>query len=56
MVHGIDNIKIKKKKYKTTIERDIALHKDLREAYFQRGKAIGEITRKVFTKKKDKKK
>lgn len=56
MVHGIDNTKTKKKKYKTTIERDISFHKDLREANLQRGKAIGEITRKMFTKEKDKKK
>jgi len=33
MVTGMDNTKVKKKPWKTRMERDIILHKDLKEAY-----------------------
>ena len=56
MVHGLGNTKLKKKPYKSTIERDILLHKDLREAYLQRGKVMGTITRSLFSKTKRKQK
>ena len=38
MVRGIGKTKVKKKPWKTRMERDIILHKDLVEAYFQKGK------------------
>ena len=47
MVTGLDNTKVKKKPWKTQMERDIYLHKDLAEAYYQRGKAMGGILDKV---------
>ena len=38
-------IKTKKKPWKTKMKRDIILHKDIKEAYLQGGKAIGEIVK-----------
>ena len=52
MVTGLDNTKVKKKPWKTRMERDIILNKDLNEAYVQGGKAIGGIV-KPKKKKKD---
>jgi hypothetical protein len=46
MVIGIDNTKSKKKPWKSKMERDIILHKDITEAYSQGGKAIGEMIKK----------
>ena len=51
MVRGIDGTKTKKKPWKTRIERDIMLNRDISEAYYQGGKAIGDI---IKTKKKKK--
>ena len=51
MVRGMDGAKTKKKPWKTRMERDIILHKDISEAYYQGGKAIGDI---VKSKKKKK--
>ena len=44
MVRGIGKVETKKRKSK--MERDIELHKDLAEAYFQRGKTMGDIAKK----------
>ena len=51
MIRGIGNIKSKKKPWTTRMERDIMLHKDLREAYFQKGKVYGSIIRSLKKKK-----
>jgi hypothetical protein len=55
MVKGIEITKIKKKPWKTRMERDIILHKDIKDAGLQGGKAIGGIF-KTKVKKKDKSK
>lgn len=52
MVRGIGSTKLKKKTWKTRMERDIILHKDIKDAYLQKGKAYRDITRKVLKKKK----
>jgi hypothetical protein len=52
MVRGIGKTKIKKNPWKTRMERDIMLHKDIKEAYLQGGKAVGEITKKRLNKEK----
>jgi len=54
MVKGIGNTKLKKKPWKTRMERDIMLHKDIKDAYLQKGKAYGDITKKVLKKEKKK--
>ena len=54
MIKGMDNTKLKKKQWKTIMERDIYLHKDLAEAYFQRGKTMGDIAKKLVNKPKKK--
>ena len=52
----MDVTKVKKKPWKSRLERDIMLHKDISEAYTQGGKALGETVDKLFKKtKKDKK-
>jgi len=51
MVHGIDSTKTKKKPWKTQMERDIMLNKDLKEAYYQGGKAVGQIVKPKKKKK-----
>ncbi len=55
MVKGLDNTKVKRNPWKTRMERDIILHKDLIEAYQQRGKVMGEIVKQVVGKTKKKK-
>ena len=45
MVRGIGKTKVKKKPWKTRMERDIILHEDLKEAYIQGGKAIGGVVK-----------
>jgi len=45
MVRGIEKTKVKKKPWKTKMEREIILLKDLKEAYIQGGKAVGGITK-----------
>jgi len=55
MVRGIGKTKVKKKPWKTRMERDIILHKDLAEAYFQKGKVMGNIANKIVNKPKKKK-
>jgi hypothetical protein len=53
MVRGIGNIKVKKNPWKTRMERDIIIHKDIAEAYTQGGKALGDILKpRKKTKKK----
>ena len=52
MVRGMGDTKVKKKPWKTRMERDIMLHKDLKEAYLQGGKAIGEIVKPKGKKRK----
>jgi hypothetical protein len=42
MVRGFDEAKDKKKPWKTRIERDIVMHKDIKESGLQGGKVIGE--------------
>jgi len=53
MVRGIGGTKTKKKPWKPRMERDIILHKDIKEAYYKGGKALGEII-KPKKKKKNK--
>ena len=53
MVRGIGKTKVKKKPWKTRMERDIILHKDLKEAYVQGGKAIGGVVKPKKNKNKD---
>jgi hypothetical protein len=55
MVTGLDNTKVKKKPWKTRMERDIILNKDIAEAYYQKGKVMGNIANKVVNKPKKKK-
>jgi hypothetical protein len=42
MARGIDGPKLKKKPWKTKIERDIIIHEDIKESGLQGGKVIGE--------------
>ena len=42
MTRGIDAPKEKKKPWKTRVERDIIMHKDIKESGLQGGKIIGE--------------
>ena len=42
MARGIDGTKIKKKPWKTRMERDIIMHKDIKESGLQGGKVIGD--------------
>ena len=51
MVRGIGSTKTKKKPWKTQMERDIMLNKDLKEAYSQGGKAVGKIVKPKKKKK-----
>ena len=55
MVRGIGKTKVKKKPWKTRMERDIIMHKDIKEAGLQGGKAIGEIVKPKGKRKKNKK-
>lgn len=54
MVRGTGGTKVKKKPWKTGMERDIMMHKDIIEAGLQGGKALGDIIKPK--KKKSKKK
>jgi len=51
MVRGIESTSKKKKPWKTRMERDIILHKDISEVYYQSGKAIGDIVKPKKKKK-----
>lgn len=42
MARGLDGSNIKKKPWKTRIERDIIMHDDLKESSLQGGKVIGD--------------
>ena len=42
MARGIDVAKEKKKPWKTRMERDIIMHKDIKESGLQGGKVIGD--------------
>jgi hypothetical protein len=42
MTKGLNGTKIKKKPWNTKIERDIILHKDIKDSGFQGGKVIGD--------------
>jgi hypothetical protein len=42
MARGVDGSKIKKKSWKTRIDRDILMHEDLKESGLQGGKIIGD--------------
>ena len=53
MVRGIG--KVKNKKRKTAMERDIERMRDISTAYLQGGKAVGEITKKRLNIEKKKK-
>jgi hypothetical protein len=55
MVRGIGKTKVKKKPWKTRMERDVVFSKDITEAYFQGGKAIGEVVKPKGKRKKNKK-
>ena len=50
MVRGIGKTKVKKKPWKTRMERDIILNQDIAEAYYQKGKVMGNIANKVGNK------
>ena len=54
MVRGIGKTKVKKKPWKTRMERDIMFSKDIKEAWLQGGKAIGEAIKPKKKKEKDK--
>ena len=41
MTWGIDGTNVKKKPWKTRMERDIIMHKDIKESGLQGGKVIG---------------
>ncbi len=56
MVRGLGLTKVKKKPWKSRLERDIMLHKDISEAYTQGGKVIGDIIDRAFNKPKKKEK
>ena len=51
MVHGMGNIKGKKKPWKAKMERDILYSKDISEAAVQGGKAIGKVIKPKNKKK-----
>ncbi len=51
MVRGMGGTKVKKNPWKTRMERDIILNKDIKEAHLQGGKAIGDIIKKKKKKK-----
>jgi hypothetical protein len=42
MARGIDNTKLKKKTWKSRIERDIIMHDDLKKSGLHGGKVIGD--------------
>ncbi len=46
MVKGMDDTRTKKKKWKSRMQRDIMLNKDMTEAITQGGKAIGDVLKK----------
>ncbi len=54
MVRGMDITKLKKKPWKSRMERDIMLHKDIKEAHLQGGKAFGHILKPKKKKKSGK--
>ena len=51
MVRGLGKTKVKKKPWKTRMERDIVFSKDIKESGLQGGKAIGEIVKLKKVKK-----
>jgi hypothetical protein len=51
MVTGLDDTRVKKKPWKSQMERDIMLHTDLKEVITQGGKAFGEILKQKKKKK-----
>ena len=51
MVRGMDGTKVKKNPWKSRMERDIMLHKDIKEAGLQGGKALGKILKPKKKKK-----
>ena len=55
MVKGLDNTKNKKKPWNTCIERDCMLSDNIKDAYLQKGKAYGDIIKKLGKKPKKKK-
>ena len=55
MVRGIGPTNIKNKPWKTKMERDIILHKDIAEAYSQKGKALGDVVDNLVNRPKKKK-
>jgi len=51
MVRGMGSTKVKKKPWKSRMERDIMLHKDIKEAGLQGGKAFGQVLKPKKKKK-----
>ena len=51
MVRGLNNAKQKKKPWNNQMQRDIMLQKDIKDAWLQGGKAIGEIIKSKHKKK-----
>jgi len=51
-VRGLDGAKAKKKPWKSRMERDIILHKDMTEAITQGGKAFGNVLKPKKRKKR----
>ena len=43
MIRGVEDVKDKKKPWKTKVERDSIMHKDLKESSLQGGKVIGNL-------------
>ena len=52
MVRGLGGTKIKKKPWKTGMEREIILHKDIKDAGFNGGKALKPRRIRVLTNSK----
>ena len=50
---GMDDTRTKKKPWKSRMERDIMLHKDMTEAITQGGKALGHVVKPKKKKKKN---
>ena len=51
-VTGLDDARVKKKPWKSEMQRDIMLNKDLADATIQGGKVFGKVTKKIIQGKK----
>jgi len=51
-VTGLDDARVKKKPWRSEMQRDIMLNKDLADATIQGGKAFGKVTKRIIQGKK----